>query len=106
MTAYYTSPPIQRATWRSHAGRILTAGTRRRVDWVLVSAVIALSALGTLLVWTSTHTPGEPDVAMGYVERHLMHLGVAALCCMLVAAVDYRAPRAYAPIVYLLSLAG
>ncbi|MBB4933204.1 rod shape determining protein RodA [Lipingzhangella halophila] len=105
MTAY-TSPHVARATWRGYAERVLAAGARRRVDWLLVVPVVLLSALGTLLVWTSTHTAGAPDVATGYVQRHLIHLGVAVLCGLLVASVDYRTPRAYAPIVYLLSLAG
>ncbi len=102
----YTSARGARATWLRLAGRFLSAGVRRRVDWVLVVAVLMLSVVGVLLVWTATHARGAPEVATGYVQRHLIHLGVAVLCCLVVAAVDYRAPRAYAPVVYLLSLVG
>ena len=32
----------------------------RQLDWILLVAVLALSLIGTLLVWSATDTPGHP----------------------------------------------
>ncbi|MFE9245451.1 rod shape-determining protein RodA [Nocardiopsis sp. NPDC006938] len=89
---------------RHDLGRTLSsaAGGARRLDWVLFGSVLALAGIGSLLVWSAT-LPGDggnPLDSVDQLVRHLVHLGVAAAVCLLVAAVDYRTTRAYAPIVY------
>ncbi|NUR83866.1 MAG: rod shape-determining protein RodA [Nonomuraea sp.] len=75
-----------------------------RLDGVLLVAVAALCVIGTLLVWSSTRTwaPG----ATGLVKKHVLNLAIGAVLCALVSMVDYRLLRAYAPVVYLLTLVG
>jgi rod shape determining protein RodA len=74
----------------------------RRLDWVLLSAVLGLTWLGTLLVWSATR-PGllqagrDPE---SYLKKHLLTVAVGLLLALGVALLDYRLVRAYAPIVY------
>lgn len=85
-------------------GRTLSsaAGGARRLDWMLIGAVLVLAGLGSLLVWSATlpGDGGDPLESVDHLVRHLLHLAVAVAVCLVVAAVDYRTVRAYAPIVY------
>jgi rod shape determining protein RodA len=102
-------PPLGRAP----LGRGLTGGRERdglvwRVDWVIAGSALVLSLLGALLVWSATRprlleTGADPD---SYLHRHLLNLAIGLLLGTLVAVVDYRLLRAYAPLIYLLSVAG
>ncbi|PZG15925.1 rod shape-determining protein RodA [Nonomuraea aridisoli] len=78
--------------------------TVRRLDGLMLVAVAGLCVIGTLLVWSSTRTwaPGST----GLVKKHLLNEAVGIVMCGLVAMVDHRAMRAYAPLVFLMSLLG
>lgn len=83
-------------------------GGARRLDWILISAVVGLCVMGALLVWAAT-LPGDggnPMDSTGHLVRHLAHMGVALVMGLLIASVDYRTVRAYAPLVYLFTLVG
>lgn len=73
-----------------------------RLDWGLFVAALGLSLLGALLVWSATQrTSGE-----ALLVKHLVNLGVGMLLGGAVALVDYRGLRAYAPVLYVVSIAG
>ncbi|GAA3145784.1 rod shape-determining protein RodA [Planomonospora alba] len=76
----------------------------RRADGVLAVAVLALAVISVLAVWSSTRTwaPG----ATGLVKKHILNLGVGTALAVAVTAVNHRVMRAYAPLVYLVALAG
>ncbi|MFG2077484.1 rod shape-determining protein RodA [Nonomuraea maritima] len=78
--------------------------TVRRLDGLMLVAVAGLCVIGTLLVWSSTRTwaPGST----GLVKKHLLNEALGLVVCGLVAMVDHRVMRAYAPLVFLLSLVG
>ncbi|WP_433431593.1 rod shape-determining protein RodA [Nonomuraea sp. CA-141351] len=78
--------------------------TVRRLDGLMLVAVAGLCVIGTLLVWSSTRTwaPGST----GLVKKHVFNEVIGILLCAVVAMVDHRAMRAYAPLVYLVSLIG
>ncbi len=86
-------------------------GTARRVpglDWVLMAATLALSVLGTLLVWSATvHrenlTNGFPTA---YLEKQLVNVAIGLVLMVMVLATDHRWVRILAPLVYLASVAG
>ncbi|NJP97127.1 rod shape-determining protein RodA [Nonomuraea sp. FMUSA5-5] len=80
------------------------SSTVRRLDGLMLVAVAGLCVIGTLLVWSSTRTwaPGST----GLVKKHLLNETIGVVLCVIVAAVDHRAMRAYAPLVFLLSLVG
>ena len=73
-----------------------------RTDWGIVIAGLGLSGVGALLVWSATrHTSGSQ-----YLLKTLVNLGVGLVCFVLVTRIDHRTLRAWAPWVYLVSLAG
>ena len=74
------------------------------MDGVLLVAVAALCVIGTLLVWSSTRTwaPG----ATGLVKKHVLNVAIGAALCSTAAMVDHRWLRAYAPVVYLVTMLG
>ncbi|MFI6733474.1 rod shape-determining protein RodA [Nonomuraea sp. NPDC050451] len=78
--------------------------TVRRLDGLMLVAVAGLCVIGTLLVWSSTRTwaPG----ATGLVKKHIFNEMIGIILCAIVATVDHRAMRAYAPLVFLVSLIG
>ncbi len=82
-----------------------TGSPLRDLDWLLLAIVLALLALGTLLVWAATATSG-----LTYHDPYLIRQGInIAIGLVLMAAVsmlDYRQLRLYAPIVLVLSCLG
>ena len=80
----------------------------RRLDWILMLAVALLCTLGALLVWGATK-PTQVAHAFdpnAYLKRDLLNIGIGAGLGSVAAIVDYRTIRAYAPVLYLASLAG
>jgi len=80
----------------------------RRLDWVLLVAVLSLGAIGALLVWSATRQPqidtgGNPQA---FLERHLLNLAIGLVIGGVASLFDYRMLRAYAPVLYLASIAG
>jgi rod shape determining protein RodA len=96
---------------RGRLGRLRSQATRRhsplrRLDWLLLGTVVALSVLGALLVWSATRqrladAGGDPN---GFLKRHLLNLAIGLGLAAVATAVDYRLVRAYAPFVYVASL--
>lgn len=69
-----------------------------KMDGVLLVAVVALSVIGTLLVWSSTRTwaPGST----GLVKKHMLNVAIGFALSGALAMLDYRLLRAYAPVIY------
>ncbi|MCW2863244.1 MAG: rod shape-determining protein RodA [Actinoallomurus sp.] len=94
---------------RSPMRRAMARGSMfRRLDWVLLSAILGLTWLGTLLVWSATR-PGllqagrDPE---SYLKKHLLTVSVGLVLALAVSMLDYRLIRAYAPIVYVAACIG
>jgi rod shape determining protein RodA len=74
----------------------------RHVDWILVLAVLALSLIGTLLVWSAT-APGLRQAGANpraYLEKQLLVVVVGLLLMAGVSLLDYRILRLLAPFAY------
>jgi rod shape determining protein RodA len=69
----------------------------RRYDWVLVLAVVALSLIGTLLVYSATQPAADPR---GYFTKQLINVVLGLIFMVAVSLLDYRQVRMLAPIVY------
>jgi len=83
--------------------RVLGRGSRlRQLDWVLLLAVLALSVIGTLLVWSATRGAS----ANTYMVKQLVNIVIGLILLALVCMLDYRQLRLYAPILYGVSLLG
>ena len=80
----------------------------RQLDWILLLAVAGLISVGGLLIWSATK---QQQLNLGldpqaFLKKHIIN-AVLGLCLgTLAALVDYRALRAYAPLVYLASCIG
>ena len=73
-----------------------------RSDWGLLIGGPGLSLIGALLVWSATrHQSGS-----AYLARHLLNTGIGLCLAAAVTRVDFRGLRAYAPWLYLGSVAG
>jgi rod shape determining protein RodA len=77
-------------------------GTRGKLDWPLMLAILGLSALGLAMVNSATReTPGLEDA----LARQAIYLLVGLLLCTFLAWSDYRLLVGVSPIIYALGLA-
>jgi rod shape determining protein RodA len=72
----------------------------RHVDLVLVGCVAAISALGCLMIFSSTRGPNPHDFNTTFLMKQLLFVAVGAGAMVLTAMVDYRRYREFAPIAY------
>ena len=80
----------------------------RHLDWLLLAAVLALSLIGTLLVWSATQPAlvqahADPST---YMLKQLLNIGIGLILMMAVSMCDHRQLRLYAPFLYGLSCLG
>ena len=103
------NPPLGRIPLdRGLVGRREREGLLWRVDWIIAGTALVLSLLGALLVWSATRprlleAGGDPDA---YLQRHLLNLAIGLVLGVVFTLVDYRALRAYAPLIYVASCLG
>ncbi len=91
--------------WRRAVAR---DSTLRHVDWILILAVLALSLIGTLLVWSAT-APGLTQAGANphsYLERQLLVVVIGLVLMAGVTLIDYRVLRMLAPFAYAAGLLG
>ena len=88
---------------RSLLGQTFAKGSvLRRLDWILLLTVLALSLVGTLLVWSATRG-ADPRT---YFVKQMLAIVVGLVLVLATSALDYRKLRSYAPVLYILSLLG
>jgi rod shape determining protein RodA len=78
------------------------------LDWILLAAVASLCTLGALLVWGATK-PEQLSLGLdpnAFLKKDLLNVIIGVALGGLAAIVDYRTIRAYAPVLYVASLAG
>lgn len=82
--------------------------TWQRLDWLVVCSTAALLVVGSLLVWSATASnealSGGNDSP--YIVRHLTNIAIGLALAALVAAIDHRWVRIWAPVVYLGGVVG
>jgi rod shape determining protein RodA len=113
MSAYGKLAPVRPGTGVSGRSSSLAARPRsflrrafgknsrlRHLDWVLLLTVLALSFIGTLLVWSATRGVGSHT----YVVKQLINIVIGLILLALVSVLDYRHLRLYAPFLYAASL--
>jgi rod shape determining protein RodA len=99
----YTVPPERRSARLMRRDSAL-----RRIDWTLLLAVLALCALGGALVWSATRqaaldSGGDPTA---FLKKHILNVAIGLALGVVASVFDYRMLRAYAPVLYVLSIAG
>ena len=99
----YTVPPHRRSARWLHRDSMV-----RRVDWTLLLAVLALCAIGAVLVWSATAQAAEEGGGdpQAFLRKHALNTVIGLVLGVVASLVDYRMLRAYAPVIYLLSIGG
>jgi len=77
----------------------------RRLDWILIAAVLGLSLIGTVLVWAATATTG-PSGSNPFLTKQLLNVAIGIVLMAGVSMLDYRQLRLYSPIVLGVSCLG
>jgi rod shape determining protein RodA len=80
----------------------------READWLLLTAVLALTTVGTLLIWSATaplllQQGANPHQ---FLLKQLLNIALGVVLLLAVSALDARQLRLYAPILYGLSCLG
>jgi rod shape determining protein RodA len=101
--APYTVPPARRGSGLLHRDSAV-----RRIDWTLMFAVFGLCAYGGALVWSATReaalqSGGDPTA---FLKKHCLNVAIGLVLGVVASVFDYRMLRAYAPVLYLLSIGG
>src|ERR1700712_2859390 len=84
------------------------APSLRRLDWVLLVAVLALVALSAVLVWSATahRTDLTGGDSTAYLRKQLVNIVIGLGLLVVVTVTDHRWVRIVAPFVYVGSVAG
>jgi rod shape determining protein RodA len=92
---------------RSLLGRAFAkGGVARSWDWLLFAVTIALTAVGTVLVWAAT----EPALRQAgldphiYLKKAILWAALGFILMIATACTDYRRIRRWTPVIYGLSL--
>lgn len=87
-TAVRPMGPSQRGYWRD-------------LDWILLVSAVAVTILGSMLVWSASKadmaSAGDPQ---SYLKRHLLNVAIGMALGFVASRLDYRWLRAYTPIIY------
>ncbi|MFF4344949.1 rod shape-determining protein RodA [Kitasatospora sp. NPDC001540] len=104
MTSYDSYRSVRLAPRRSSLARALAKDSPlRRLDWIMILAALALSLVGSLLVWSATRgrdslTHGDPQY---FLYRHLTNLVIGIGLCVAVILLGTRRLRTAVPFIYL-----
>src|SRR5207244_1534545 len=82
----------------------LDAAPVRHFDYLLVGAALAISAIGLVMIWSTTkhRVPGDE---LYFVKRQGLFLGVGVVVMAAVLAIDYRRLRDHSMIAYIATVA-
>jgi len=73
----------------------------RHLDFALIGAVLAVSAMGCLMIFSATRGRDPSDFNTGFVSRQALFVGMGVVAMIATCLVDYRRYRDLAPIAYL-----
>jgi rod shape determining protein RodA len=93
----------ERGTWSKLMARDSIV---RRLDWILLFAALALSAIGTVLVYSATRNRTELNQGDPYyfLIRHAMNTGIGLVLAIGTIWLGHRTLRGAVPVLYALSV--
>ena len=100
--------PAWVAVRRAAARAVGRESALRQADWLLLSTVLALTLLGTVMIWSAT----EPMLLRQGANPHtfllkqLLNIALGLVLMLVVSSLDSRRLRLYAPILYGVSCIG
>ncbi|MFC9431184.1 MULTISPECIES: rod shape-determining protein RodA [unclassified Streptomyces] len=94
----------ERGTWAKLSARDSMV---RRLDWPLLFSALALSVLGSLLVWSATRNRTQLNQGDPYyfLFRHLLNAGIGVALMIGTVWLGHRTLRGAVPVLYALSVA-
>ncbi|MEV7868967.1 rod shape-determining protein RodA [Streptomyces sp. NPDC088124] len=94
----------ERGTWAKLSARDSMV---RRLDWPLLFSALALSVLGSLLVWSATRNRTQLNQGDPYyfLFRHLLNAGIGVALMIGTIWLGHRTLRGAVPVLYALSVA-
>src|SRR3954454_9751296 len=107
MSLGYRSPTYPGTS--AHSSSLLQRdGIVRRLDWALLLAVLGMAAIGSGLVFSATRESlvQAGDDPQAILKKHLVNIAIGLALGVVASATDYRMLRAYAPVLYVLSIGG
>lgn len=73
----------------------------RELDWVLLIAALAVTIMGSVLVWSASRADLASDSdPQSYLKRHVINVIVALVLGFIASRLNYRWLHAYTPILY------
>ncbi|MEO7430284.1 MAG: FtsW/RodA/SpoVE family cell cycle protein, partial [Acidimicrobiales bacterium] len=72
----------------------------RHLDLVLVGCVVAIGALGCLMIFSATRGRDPADFDTSYLAKQVLFMGIGLVAMVVTAFVDYRRYRELAPLAY------
>jgi rod shape determining protein RodA len=72
----------------------------RHIDLVLVGCIIAVSALGSLMIFSATRGRDPSDFDTSFLAKQVLFITVGAALMLVVATIDYRRYREAVPLLY------
>jgi rod shape determining protein RodA len=75
------------------------AAPYRHLDWVLIAAVLIISAVGLLMVF-STSRGANPPYYYAQSAKQLLYVVIGIVAAAIIVAIDYRHFRDWAPFIY------
>ena len=94
--------PMRRSVAPGALGRMSRnpASAWRHVDLVLVGCIVAVSALGCLMIFSATRGRDPGSYSTEYIGKQLLFMFVGTGVMAVVAGIDYRRYRELAPLAY------
>jgi rod shape determining protein RodA len=102
------SSPAWLALRRLAAKAIARDSPLRQADWLLLATVLALTLLGTLMIWSATQPMllAQGANPHGFLLKQLLNIALGLVLMLIVGSLDARQLRLFAPVVYGLSCLG
>ena len=102
------SSPAWAVSRRAAARLLARDSSLRQADWLLLTTVLALTIVGTLMVWSATQPVLIQQGASphAYLLKQLLNVALGFVLMLVVSSLDARKIRLYAPILYGLSCLG
>ena len=100
--------PVWAAVRRAAAKLTARDSPLRQADWLLLCTVLALTSLGTLMVWSATEPMLRQQGANPhtFLLKQLLNIALGLVLMLVVSSLEARQLRLYAPVLYGLSCLG
>jgi rod shape determining protein RodA len=72
----------------------------RHLDLVLVGCIVAVGALGCLMIFSSTRGRDPSDFDTSFLAKQILFMGIGFVAMVVTASIDYRRYRELAPLAY------